>query len=208
MLKKLTALCITLTLFACAQTGLPPDQRPSTWAQPISMPGLPNLHQVSPTLFRSAQPDFEGLVIVNNMQHLSPQQETPLRTVLSLRPDRSDEKIYPSRNVHYERIEMNTWDIKDADVIKALRIINTPAMQPVLLHCQHGADRTGLISAIYRIMYQGWSKDEAIREMTLGNFGYHPMWKNLVEYITQLDVADLRKKVEAEGPYPEPPFPY
>ena len=40
-----------------------------------------------------------------------------------------------------------------------------PAKRPVFVHCKHGADRTGTMVAFYRILFEGWSKDEAIREM-------------------------------------------
>ena len=34
---------------------------------------------------------------------------------------------------------------------------------PFLIHCQHGADRTGLMSAMYRILEQGWTPEDALR---------------------------------------------
>ena len=48
--------------------------------------------------------------------------------------------------------------------------------------------------AIYRIAVQGWKKDDAIKEMTEGGFGYHEMWKNLITYLNELDIAALKKK--------------
>src|SRR5437870_5704640 len=41
---------------------LPPSERPATWAVPLSKPGLPNFYQVSPILFRGAQPSHEGML--------------------------------------------------------------------------------------------------------------------------------------------------
>lgn len=38
---------------------------------------------------------------------------------------------------------------------------------------RHGSDRTGTMCALYRIAVQGWSKEDAIREMTAGGFGFH-----------------------------------
>ena len=68
-----------------------------------------------------------------------------------------------------------------------------PKRAPVLVHCQHGADRTGTMIAVYRIAVQGWSKAKAIREMTGGGFGFHPIWSNLPTWIQQLDI-DLIKR--------------
>ena len=36
------------------------------------------------------------------------------------------------------------------------------------MHCYHGADRTGLVVAMYRVIYQGWSFDAARSEMIDG----------------------------------------
>jgi len=63
------------------------------------------------------------------------------------------------------------------------------------LHCQHGADRTGLITALYRIVYQGWSKDQALEEMLQGGFGYHAVWGNIPDYIRNIDSAWLKQAV-------------
>ena len=36
---------------------------------------------------------------------------------------------------------------------------------PVLIHCEGGADRTGIMVALYRIAFQGWDLKPARREM-------------------------------------------
>ena len=72
-------------------------------------------------------------------------------------------------------------------------------MQPVLVHCQHGSDRTGTMVAIYRVVVDGWTKAEATNEMINGGFGYHPMWQNLLVYIDALDVAAIKQKVAEQG---------
>jgi protein tyrosine/serine phosphatase len=66
---------------------------------------------------------------------------------------------------------------------------------PTLVHCEHGADRTGLVTALYRIAYQGWNKNAAIDELENGNFGFHDVWINIPAYIRNIDVPALRKKV-------------
>ncbi len=62
---------------------------------------------------------------------------------------------------------LQSVDRNGALTIKAaLRIMNDPKYQPVYFHCAHGADRTGLVAALYRVQNQNWSMIEAYDEMT------------------------------------------
>ena len=75
-----------------------------------------------------------------------------------------------------------------------LKVATDPKRQPVFVHCQHGADRTGTMCAIYRLVEQGWSKDEAIREITDGGYGFHSVWQNLIKYLRNLDVKAIKAR--------------
>jgi hypothetical protein len=48
------------------------------------------------------------------------------------------------------------------------------------------------MTAIYRVVVEGWSKEDAIREMEDGGFGFHRIWGNLPEWIRDLDVDAIR----------------
>ena len=89
---------------------------------------------------------------------------------------------------------MKAWHPEREDAVLFLRIVTDPNRTPVLVHCQYGADRTGTMCAIYRIVVQKWPKEEAIREMTEGGFGFHEVWSNLPTWIDELDVEALRKE--------------
>lgn len=165
--------------------ALPPASRPATWAQPIQRPGLPNLHQVAPGLYRGAQPTAEG------MREL---QKMGVRTVVSLRAFHSDDDTVADTDLATERIFMKTWHAEDEDVVRFLKIVTDPARGPVFVHCLHGSDRTGTMCAIYRIVVQGWAREEAIREMTQGDLGFHEAWGNLLDYIQHLNVEKLKQQ--------------
>ncbi len=45
------------------------------------------------------------------------------------------------------------------------------ASYPVLIHCRAGLHRTGVLSAVYRMEYQGWSPLEAFEELRAHGFG-------------------------------------
>jgi len=51
-----------------------------------------------------------------------------------------------------------------------LDLIEEPEARPVLLHCESGIHRTGMLVALYRIQYQAWSAEEAITEMRRQGF--------------------------------------
>jgi len=52
-----------------------------------------------------------------------------------------------------------------------LDIMDDPKNQPVLLHCKAGLHRTGIFSAVYRMEYNGWSKQAALEEVRTLGFG-------------------------------------
>jgi len=159
-----------------------------TWAQPVALEGVPNLHLVDDDFFRSAQPDAKGF------QNLATQHG--LRTVISLRAHHSDRSLARGLDLRLVRFPIHTWHIEQEDIVDALQTLRRARREGVvLLHCQHGADRTGLITALYRVLYQGWDKDAALDEMQNGEFGYHAVWGNIPRYIRRVNVDRLRREV-------------
>ncbi len=174
--------------------------RPENWAIPVAAsPGLPNLYRVNASLYRSAQPTKEGFVFLGAQASLA-NADGAIKTVVSLRAVDDDAPIVPAASgLRLEQIRFKTWHPEDEDVVKFLRIATTPALQPVLVHCQHGSDRTGTMVAIYRITFEGWTKAQATDEMINGGYGFHPMWQNLLRYIEELDVNAIKMQVAKQG---------
>ena len=165
--------------------------RDPKWAALVEQPGLPNLHRVATNLYRCAQPSADGLKAAEKLG---------IKTVISLRAFHSDTDEVESTTLKTERIRFNTWHPEDEDVVRFLKLITTTNNGPFLVHCQHGADRTGTMIAIYRIAIEGWKKQDALKEMTDGGFGYHAMWKNLLDYLNKLDIDALKKKAGLAAP--------
>jgi protein tyrosine phosphatase (PTP) superfamily phosphohydrolase (DUF442 family) len=162
--------------------------RPEIWAKPIELPGLPNLYKVSDDLYRGAQPTAEG---VQQLKKLG------VRTIVNLRLFDFDRDKIKGTGLAYQHIRFMTWYPQDKKVIRFLKIVTDPNNTPVFLHCQRGADRTGAMCAIYRVAVQGWLKTEAIDEMVNGGFAFNRGWMNLIEYIEELDIEDIKRGVGA-----------
>jgi len=159
------------------------------WAEPVSLPDLPNLHKVSDNLYRGAQPNSEG------MKQL---EKLGVKTVINLRSAHSDRDELEGTALSYERISLTPRGPTAEDVVRFLRIVTDDTRTPVFVHCQYGSDRTGTMCAFYRIAVQGWSREEAIEEMTKGGFGFHSIWANLPEQVRSLDIDQIKRTAGLE----------
>ena len=172
----------------CATTcggGTTLKERPAEWAQPYLLAGVCNLHKVSPDLYRSAQPTAEGMANL---------KANGITTVVNLRSFHSDRDEIGDTKLKYKHIYMKAWHPEEEDIIEFLRIVSNPDNTPVLVHCQHGSDRTGTMCALYRIIVQGWPKTKAIDEMRCGGFGFHKIWEDLAAWINRLNLEEIRTK--------------
>ena len=189
-------LCLLSAIFGCSyahaeDTG---STRPEEWAQPVEI--RYNLFQMTPTLYRSALPDREALPLLGRLK---------VATVINFLPE-PDLGWLSSPGVTQVQLPYRTNHVDDADVLKVLRTIrDAESKGPVLMHCKHGSDRTGLMAAMYRVVIQGWSKEEALDEMTQGGFGDNSHYRDGVRYILQADTGKLRTAL-ANGDCSTSPF--
>ena len=156
------------------------------WAIKLDLPGLPNLYKVSNDLYRGAQPTAEGM---KELEMLG------IKTVVNLRYLHSDRDEMEDVNLAYEHIPMTTLDPDMDDIVRFLNIVTDSNSTPVFVHCKHGADRTGVTTAIYRVIVQDWSREDAVEEMTKGGFGFHDIWDNLADYIRELDIDKIQNRM-------------
>lgn len=157
------------------------------WAVPIEMNGLPNLYKVSDEVYRSAQPESGGFASAESLG---------IRTVLSVRLTSLDTILAESEPTSMTLVHIPLVPIyfSNEDILGAMKAFER-AEKPILVHCLHGSDRTGLIVALYRIIYQNWSKEDAVREMTSDLFGFHSAFGNIPEYIESLDIESFKSQL-------------
>ncbi|AMV72426.1 dual specificity protein phosphatase family protein [Desulfuromonas carbonis] len=159
-------------------------------AAPASPPiseHLKNFHRLDDRVYRSAQPDEAGFAELKSLG---------ITHILNLREFHRDAAADITGLTFY-RVPMAAGSITTEQVVEALRIIHQ-SEGPILVHCWHGSDRTGLVSAMYRIVFQGWDKEAAIRELTEGGYGFHAFWYgNIPRFIRDADIAAIRQAVLA-----------
>jgi protein tyrosine phosphatase (PTP) superfamily phosphohydrolase (DUF442 family) len=160
--------------------------RPANWAIKLEQPGLSGLHQVTTNLYRGAQPTTRGMAELKAMG---------IKTIINLRNWHSDDDEVLGLGLKQGRLHMEPWRTKDEDVVRFLKLATNTNNLPVFVHCQRGADRTGMVCAMYRVVVCAWTKQEAIREMKEGGFGFNPAWKNIVAYIERADIAKIKHQV-------------
>ncbi|MFG6204452.1 phosphatase domain-containing protein [Pseudomonas retamae] len=177
----LCSVLVALLHLTSAQADSLSMPRPAEWAQPVEVQY--NLFQMSPTLYRSALPDGGALPLLKSLKII---------TVINFLPD-DDRSWLVEPAIAQVQLPYRTNHVDDSDVLKTLRAIQAAeANGPVLMHCKHGSDRTGLMAAMYRVVVQGWSKEDALSEMTQGGFGDSTHFKDGIRYMMQADVDKLR----------------
>jgi protein tyrosine/serine phosphatase len=188
LILPLAAMLLAASLCSIAQAGeySVSSPRPSQWAQPIDTHY--NLYEMTPTLYRSRQPDAAAQPLLKKLGVV---------TVVDFIKE-SDSKWLSDPSVAQVQIPLQTVHVDDADMIQSLRAIQTAQEKgPVLIHCKHGLDRTGLVAAMYRIVVQGWSKQAALDEMEHGGFGDADDLKHGIDYINKVDVDALKTALDS-----------
>ena len=191
VLRKYLWIALTLTsltlLNGCIRTEtLDATHRPSDWAQSISPSA--NFYQVSPDVFRSEQPSSALVGLI---------REWHIGTVINLRSRNPDATVLANQGFSLKHIPINTWQLNREHLLRVMQEIQQAQLreQKVLLHCYHGSDRTGASVAMYRIIFQGWSREAALAEMKYGGYGFHPIWVNIEPVFSPENIDWIRQQL-------------
>ena len=188
-INKIVIVCILFAIMSgCTSIPVSPEDRPVNWAQPIVSKHLNNFYKVDDNLYRSAQPDIDGILEAKSLG---------IKTIIDLQAaPHSDPMTTATQSMYYEFIPQQPWDMQDGNTIKFLQIVSEKENGPFLVHCLHGSDRTGCAVAMYRIVEQNWTPAESITEMKYGNYGFHFIFLNIPNYINDVDVEKMKNSIK------------
>lgn len=167
---------------------------------------LPNFRVLRPVAFyRSGQPRGPGLQAIKLMG---------IRTVITLRSKRdsaalAEETFCRNNSIQWVRVPLGGTQ---ADVSRAvseiMAIVEAPRNRPVLVHCARGKERSGLVSAVFRIEQERWANAKALKEMydlglepgswpTFEGFiwEYRPKWRNEEE----VDASSAESRTDTDN---------
>ncbi|HUQ75242.1 MAG TPA: tyrosine-protein phosphatase [Burkholderiales bacterium] len=148
--------------------------------------GLQNFSKVNDKLWRGTQPEDAAAF-----------RRLGVKTVINLRHEHDDFADLQGTDIAYLQIPMRAERPRDEEIVVFLaalrRAMADPQRWPVLVHCEHGKDRTGYAIAAYRIVEQGWDADTAIQEMF--DFHFNRIFFGNPPYLRRL--AERRAEIAA-----------
>ena len=144
---------------------------PLGWAAILWLSG--NVHEVaSGQVFRAAQPSPETLKSLI--------RDNGLKAVINLRGEQPERGWYrdelaatAASGVAYISLPLSATEEPDDITLMALIRILKTADRPFLLHCEAGADRSGLASALYRLVIMGDTPEQAAHQLSF-RYGHFP----------------------------------
>src|SRR6202158_3669455 len=120
--------------------------------------GIGNFGEVTPRLYRGAQPNKRGYAALAKMG---------VDIVVDTRGNRtkSEGKEVRRHGMQYVAIPWHCPFPKDETFARFLKLLRENPDKKVFVHCRLGDDRTGMMVAAYRMADEGWTANEAMLEM-------------------------------------------
>ncbi len=146
----------------------------AAWVLGLRLTG--NVHEVDATqVFRSAQLSPARLTELVNAKGI--------KTIINLRGEHPEDDWYRDEvsageklGLAYENLALSANHEPDNATLKRLVELMRNAKRPLLIHCEAGADRSGLASALYRLAVKGDPPDIAARQLSF-RYGHFPwLW--------------------------------
>jgi len=145
-------------------------------AQRLEIVGVPNAGEVTPNLYRGGHPNARGFATLANMG---------VNIVVDLRGLSKEELQQVNKlGMQYVSIPGLCPFPRDEAFARFLQLIRQNPGKKVFVHCRLGDDRAGMTIAAYRMAEQGWTAQEAMKEMQAYGFSqsHHFICPGLASY--------------------------
>jgi protein tyrosine phosphatase (PTP) superfamily phosphohydrolase (DUF442 family) len=129
-----TTMCATSIAYDTTNSsaGLVPTER--TIARKLAVEGVPNLGEVNPTLYHSAQPTRQGFQKLAEMG-------ISIVVDLRVRGREIERQQVTNLGMRFVAIPWNCFHPEDTDIARFLRLLRDNRGKRVFVHCQTGDDR-------------------------------------------------------------------
>lgn len=203
MFRSLRRLVPLLLAIAMCSGEEPPQESVSSAPHPVralgqkrTIKGVGNFGEVTPNLFRGAQPSQEGFEALAKMG---------IEIVVDASGDRTDLEAQEVGKLGMQYVEIK-WHCpfpNDDIFVRFLKVLQENPSKKVFVHCRLGEDRTGMMVAAYRMAAQGWTADDAMQEMHRFGFSasHHIFCPGLASYEKSFP-KHLEKNPAFEGLHP------
>ncbi len=178
--RTVLLLAVAISVNAQQPPGPQLEGKPARGEFPIgrrlTLSGVRNFGEVTPNLYRGGQPNAEGFAGLAKMG---------INIVVDMRGDRRQEReVIKHLGMQYVPIPWHCPHPRDAVFAQFLMLLRKNPDAKVFVHCLLGDDRTGMTIAAFRIVEQGWTAEEAKREMEVFGFSttHHLLCPGLVGY--------------------------
>ena len=163
---------------AAAATATPATGAPALLSHTVD--GIKNFGQVTPRLYRGAQPAEKGYELLAKMG---------VDIIVDFRNEKDlierERQSVETRHIRFVSIPWSSFhDPTTEQVRQFFEIVRDNPEKRLFIHCEVGADRTGTMVALYRIATLGWTVDDAVREMKA--YHLHNFWfPHLARYVAK-----------------------
>lgn len=147
------------------------------YARRVSEVGIRRFAEVKPGFTRGGDPGETGIRYLHAQGY---------RTVVSFLTDAAESAQVVNSGMKWIHIPMRSGLFSaqpptQAQVDQFLAVVTDTTQYPVFIHCHAGKDRTGAMTALYRMQACGWTRDEALSEMD--SFGFSGRYRRLRGYV-------------------------
>lgn len=183
LFAKIGVVAVLLSAPLCVSTGAPQSEHSASTDSEHATgtrreaTGIHKFAEVTPRLYRGGQPTIVGIETLKKLG---------IDIVVNMRGGHNDaeEKQVHQLGMRYVSIPWHCPHPTDKPFAKFLKLVRENPGKKIFVHCRLGDDRTGMAVAAYRMSEEGWSAEEAMREMKAFGFSgsHHLICPTLAHY--------------------------